>query len=283
MALTKAKNRRRQDSAERNEAIAGALQRLGLAFLRVSAALAIGAALVWGALASWRWALTSPSFALQSISITGTQRASQADLLKLAGLAPGQNLFRIRPLEVEQGMANHPWVRHVSVTRHLPHAVSVEIEEHVPAALASLGELYVVDEQGVPFKKLEPADAIDLPLLTGLSREAYLHDSAGTGARLRQAIETMRAYDALEGAHAEKLSEVHLDEDGLSLVAANGQVVRLGEGDLAGSLARLRRVREALQTRGLAADVIHLENRARPGWVAVKLSTSVSERSGDRK
>ncbi|HYO69285.1 MAG TPA: cell division protein FtsQ, partial [Archangium sp.] len=43
---------------------------------------------------------------------------------------------------------------------------------------------------------------------------------------------------------------------------------------------RLSRVREELRARGLSAEVIHLENRARPGWVAVKISSPVSERNG---
>jgi cell division protein FtsQ len=291
MAFSKAKNRRRQDSAHRKAEVSGALKRLGAALVRVVAAIAIGAAFVFGGFQAWRWALTSQTFELKTITIHGAARAQASDLLKLGGLARGQNLFRLRPLEIEQGMAAHPWVRHVSVTRHLPSSVVVEIEEHVPAALASLGELYVLDEQGVPFKKLEPPDAIDLPIVTGVTREGYLHDPAAVGAKLRSALETMRAYDALASGKADqpfdaaqdRLSEVHLDEAGVALVSASGQVVRMGSGDLAGSLARLLRVRHELSARGLAADVIHLENRARPGWVAVKLSTSASERSGGRK
>ena len=56
--------------------------------------------------------------------------------------------------------------------------------------------------------------------------------------------------------------------------------VRLGEGETDVKLQRLSRVREELKSRGLSAEVIHLDNRARPGWVAVKLSSSASERSG---
>jgi cell division protein FtsQ len=76
------------------------------------------------------------------------------------------------------------------------------------------------------------------------------------------------------------LSEVRVAAEGLVLVLADGTEARLGEGDTDAKLQRLSRVREELRARGLSAEVIHLENRARPGWVAVKLSSPASERSG---
>src|SRR3954454_2048491 len=68
MALEKAKNRRRQETAQRKAEISAAMKRRGLAFVRVVAALAIGAVIVFGGLRAWKWALTSPTFALDRIT-----------------------------------------------------------------------------------------------------------------------------------------------------------------------------------------------------------------------
>ena len=68
-----------------------------------------------------------------------------------------------------------------------------------------------------------------------------------------------------------RLSEVQLGEAGFELVTADGVRVVLGRDDLDGQLRRLRRVRDELQQRGLLAAAIHLENRVRPGWVAVQV------------
>jgi len=179
------------------------------------------------------------------------------------------NLWALDRDAVAQAMAAHPWVRTVEVTRSLPDTLQLRVEERAPVALASLGDLYVVDADGAPFKRLSPAEALDLPLLTGLTREAAEKDPTGTAVRLREALGVADAYQ--RAFERPRLSEVQLGEAGFDLVIADGTRVVLGRDDLDGQLRRLRRVRDELQQRGLLAAAIHLENRVRPGWVAVQV------------
>jgi cell division protein FtsQ len=283
MAFGRTKNRRRQDAAQTRAAVQGAVRTHAPAVLRALLALALTVGLVWGSVALRAWALGSPTFALSEVNFTGLTRANRAELLKLGGLAAGQNLFALDVEQLERSLQAHPWVRAVEVTRHFPAAVSVMVEEHVPEALVVLGDLYVLDEQGEPFKRVAPSDALDLPLVTGLDREAYMADEAGARERFRQALDVARAYAVALPARRERLSEVRLSGDALTLVSATGQEVRLGTGEgaeLEQKLQRLARVRGELAERGLSAEIIHLDNRARPGWVAVKLSGAGSERTG---
>lgn len=283
MTLGSSKNRRRQDAPQRRAEVQGVVRRHGPGALRLLVAVGLFGALVWGGLSLRAWALASPTFQLKDVRVSGRARATEGELVRLAGLVPGQNLWRLDTAQLERALSAHPWVRHAEVTRHFPAALSIEIEEHRPEALVALGELYVVDEQGVPFKRLAAADGLDLPLVTGLDRDRYLADPGAARARLVEALETMRAYAALRPGLRDRLSEVRLEPGrALALVTSAGQEVRLGEGGLEQKLARLARVRRELGERGLAADVIHLDNRARPGWVAVKLSGAASERSGAR-
>ncbi|WP_375767058.1 FtsQ-type POTRA domain-containing protein [Archangium gephyra] len=280
MAFGKSKNRRRQDAAQTKEAVKGAVRSHGPGLLKAILLTGLTCALVWGGIELRRWALSSPTFLLKETTFSGLQRAAPGELLKLSGLTVGQNLWSLDVETLERTMAAHPWVRTVEVRRHFPSSVSVEVSEHVPAALAALGDLYLVDEDGEPFKRLQPGDKLDLPLVTGMDREGYLADEANTRERFRQALEVARAYAATEPLKRERLSEVRVSAEGLVLVMADGMEARLGEGETDAKLQRLSRVREELRARGLSAEVIHLENRARPGWVAVKLSSPVSERSG---
>ena len=280
MAFGKSKNRRRQDAAQTKEAVKGAVRSHGPGLLKSILLTALTCALVWGGIELRRWALSSPTFLLKETTFSGLQRAAPGELLKLSGLTVGQNLWSLDVETLERTMAAHPWVRTVEVSRRFPSSVSVEVVEHVPAALAVLGDLYLVDEDGEPFKRLQPGDKLDLPLVSGMDREDYLADEAKTRERFRQALEVARAYAATEPVKRERLSEVRMTAEGLVLVMADGMEARLGEGETDAKLQRLSRVREELRARGLTAGVIHLENRARPGWVAVKLSSPASERSG---
>ena len=226
-------------------------------------------ALAWVGLQLDGWASSSPRFALRKFQSSGLRRATEHELLRLAGVAPGTNLWSLDPSAVAQAMGAHPWVRTVEVTRSLPDTLQLRVEERTPVALASLGDLYVVDLDGAPFKRVSAAEALDLPLLTGLTREAAEKDPAGTAARLREGLAVASAYG--RAFERPRLSEVELGEARFDLVTADGGRVVLGRDDLDGQLRRLRRVRDELQQRGLLAAAIHLENRVRPGWVAVQV------------
>lgn len=280
MAFGKSKNRRRQDVTQRKEAVQGAVRTHGPGVLKALLATVVTAGLVWGAVETRKWALASPTFALREATFTGLQRANRAELVRLSGLAGGQNLWALDTGALEKAMLQHPWVQRVDVSRHFPSAVSVAVAEHVPAALVVLGDLYVLDEEGEPFKRVTPGDGLDLPLVTGVTREAYMADPAAARERMRTALSVARSYEALGTAKDDRLSEVKMDAASVTLVSVSGQEVRMGEGDAEAKLQRLARIRRELRTRGLAAEIIHLDNRARPGWVAVKLSSAVSERNG---
>ena len=280
MAFGKSKNRRRVDSAQQKEAVKGVVRTHGPSVLKGLLAAALTAALVWGAIELRAWALASPRFQLQEVNFTGLNRASRAELVKLSALAPGQNLFAMEVPVLEKAMLQHPWVHSVQVTRHFPATVSVEVVEHTPEALVVLGDLYVLNGEGEPFKRVTPGDGLDLPLVTGVVREDYVKDPAAVRERLKAALEVARSYSALKIGRHERLSEVRLDGASLALVTVGGQEVLMGEGNTEAKLSKLTRVRRELSAKGLAADVIHLDNRARPGWVAVKLSSPVSERNG---
>ena len=280
MAFRKSKNRRRVDASQKKEAVRGVVRAHGPSTAKGLLAAAITAGLIWGGVELRAWALSSPRFQLQEISLTGLSRASRAELLRLSGLAPGQNLFALDVPAVEKAMLQHPWVRGVEVTRHFPASAAVQVVEQTPEAVVVLGDLYVLDAEGEPFKRVTPGDGLDLPLVTGVERDAYVKDPVEVRERLRAALEVARSYAALKPGRHERLCEVRLDGASVALVTVAGQEVRLGEGAAETKLSRLARVRRELSARGLAAEVIHLDNRARPGWVAVKLSGPASERSG---
>jgi len=55
-------------------------------------------------------------------------------------------------------MAAHPWVDQVHVARRFPRSLAVSVKEHDPVALVALGDLYLVDSDGRPFKKIQAGD-----------------------------------------------------------------------------------------------------------------------------
>jgi len=80
------------------------------------------------------------------------------------------------------------------------------------------------------------------------------------------------------------ISQIALDPDFGTTVWAgdDGVEIRLGLGDLPGKLARLERVLAAVQAEGQRPRVIHLDNRRRPDWIAVRFEESQQGGEGPR-
>ncbi len=272
MLLRPRKNRRKVDPAKRAAELKAAAKARAPFFLRVFGTVAVLAGLAFGSFYGWRWAQTSPRFAITAIHLTGNERATEGELLKLSGLATGQNLVSLDVAAAERALLAHPWVKSAHLKRRLPSTLEVTVSEHVPSALVSLGDLYLVDADGVPFKKVAVSDAqktpVDLPLLSGVDRDAYLKSTAAANQRFASGIALARAFRAAGGGKS-KVSEVRLDGDAATVVTVDGLTVLLGEPPWDEKLDRFQAVEVALAKQRLTAEVVHLDNRAHPGWVAV--------------
>lgn len=277
---TRTGNRRHVDIAQERALRARRLRALGGVAARVITVAGLMGGLWFGAVKLRGWMLTSETFALAEVHVTGHVRSTPGELELLGEIARGTNLFQLDAHGIERGIARHPWVKEVDLRRRFPNTLSVRVVEHVPVAILSLQDLYLVDASGAPFKRLQPGDRADLPVISGLEREDWAQDAGFANARVRSALQTVEAYEALDPEGEGRLSEVRLESNGILLVTGAGQEVRLPEGDLAPALDRLVRVRRELASRDLVAEVIHLDNRVRPDWVAIKVLASASERSG---
>jgi cell division protein FtsQ len=244
------------------------------AALRTLAAAAISAALSLGAWETWNWATASEAFAVRQIRFSGLVHAQEADLLARSGLQGG-NLFRMDLARAARRIEAHPWVASASLTRRLPGEVLATIVEHRPAALVQLGGLYVLDDEGRLFKRAAPEDGLDLPIVTGLSREAWTERKPELQLRLFGALHLLDTWQAA-GFPIASVSEIRLDEeDGFTLFAHDGtavQEVRLGSKEISLKLQRLAQVRAALARRGERAARIDLDNPARPDQAAATLA-----------
>jgi len=258
---------RRVVSPEPRARGARAMGRTALAIL-ASAALSIA---VWQGLG---WSTSTPLLSLREVQFSGLSHATEAELLARSGLQMGANLMVLDLAAAARAMESHPWVVSARLTRSLPGTVLAEITEHRAAAQVQLGGLYLLDEEGRLFKRAGPEDGVDVPLVTGLSRDAWLRDRGAAQLRLYSALRLLEAWRS-EGLPAASLEEVKVEEDGgftaFAREPAGLQEVRLGANDLPLQLQRLSQLRAALARRGEHAARIDLDSQARPEWVSAQL------------
>jgi cell division protein FtsQ len=220
-----------------------------------------------------RHVMTSPRFAVTEIDVVGNDRRTSETLVAEIGVAVGANVFALDLDAARARLLADPWIADDALARRLPGTILVQVTERKPAALVSLGDVYLATAEGEPFKKLEPGDPIDLPLVTGLRAESLADDREGVTRTLRRAIDLAAEYEHGLLARRSALEEVHVEPDGTFTVVVGRSAVELvlGVPPFRRKLDQAARVIAELDRRGAKADAIMLDNDARPERVVVRM------------
>lgn len=237
----------------------------GLVKITVRGGIAVG--LAYGTLVGVRegyaYATTSPRFEVRGLEYRPTPHVDDAHMRQLLAIAPGTNILSLELDELAERIAADPWVARATVNRELPDTLRVEVEEHEPLAVLAAGTLMLVSREGEPFKRLEPGERGQLPVVTGIEGTELVADPEGSRTRIARAIETI---DVWAAKRRPLLSEVHVDElGGVTLYTAQvGAQLRLGRGDITAALQRFDALRAAMGDESDKLAVAHLDEGTRP-------------------
>ena len=216
---------------------------------------------------------TSDSFATSGVEIEGLSRLERTEVMRWAGLALGQNVFQVNASEAEQHLLRHPWIHSASVERRLPGTYRIEVRENRPAALLSLGDLYLVSDDAKVFKKRTEGDPVDLPVITGIDRDRFTGDREYRTAVLDQTVALLDDYCEVGLRRREPIAEIHVEDDGgFSIYTGPDAVhVALGTPPFRSKLRRLRKVLDRLERKKARPAYVYLDNDRRPDRVTVRL------------
>lgn len=269
-------NRRKVDRGERVRAAKATARRTASVLGKLLLVSALVGGTGWGLRALWVFATTSPRFAIETIELSGHERAEEEELRGLLGIEPGENLFLADTGSARERLLSHPWVREARVVRRFPQGIAVTVLERKPKALVDLGHLYLLDEKDEVFKRALPGDPADLPVITGVTREEWTERTREARERLRDAVALLDAVERRPGLAGLPAAEVHLDEaEGSTLYLGDAETaVKLGHDGIEAKLDRLERVLGELEKRGEEAELLRLDNRTRPGWIAARRKIS---------
>lgn len=238
----------------------------------------LGAALVIGvsgsaAYGARRYVTTTPRFAVKEVVVTGNVRRSADDVANVAGITKGANVFSLDLERARARLMSDPWIHDASLVRRLPGTVSIQVTEREAAAVVALGDSYLASRDGEIFKRLEPGDPTDLPVVTGLSPDVVAEDRPAAVLAVRRALDLAAEYGRASVATRLPLEEVHITDDGgFSLVVGKAGIsLTLGSPPFHRKLDEVARVTAELERRGTKADAIMLDNEAHPERVVVRV------------
>ena len=203
-------------------------------------------------------------FAVQEIKVRGGEKVGGSEIVAMAGMSQGMNIWKIDAEIIERKVAQHPWVKRVLVRRELPRRVVIEVEEREAKGIVVLGRLYYVDPEGFVFKEVEEGENADFPLLTGLQQADLVSQAHATRQKIREALKL----SDLMARGPLSISEIHFPAQGGVVLypMAYPVALRMGWGDWQGKLKRLESVLELW--RGKEARLASVDLRFRNQAVA---------------
>jgi cell division protein FtsQ len=190
--------------------------------------------------AAGRFVFESPYFSVREIQVRGAENFGGNEIIAMAGLKHGANIWQIEAATIEKKVAKHPWVRRVLVRREFPRRVVIEIEERTPKAIVATGKLYYVDSEGVVFKEVGSGESVKFPLLTGLRPE----ELGSRDPAIRRKIQDAVRLSDLMTKDSRTISEIHFEAADRVILYTTAYPVALhmGWGDWEDKVRRLDRV-----------------------------------------
>ena len=190
---------------------------------------------------------------LTKIEVGGASLVSQQEIIDLAQVPLGTNIFSV-PLEaVEKRLEANPMIRNAKAARKWPSSLAITVEERRPVArILDNGQEYLVDTENKIIKNSLPSCS-RLPLLSGLTlNDQRLPEITGF-------LNSLHKYSAVLCA---RITGINLQNGGALLLDLSDGV-KLYWGDMAvgripGQLARLELVQKDLQAKSITSQYIDL-------------------------
>src|SRR5881409_3193376 len=190
--------------------------------------------------AGLHWMLTTQHFAVTSVEVRGVSRVAPDQILAVAAIQQGTNIFRLDTIDVIGRVEALPEVRRADVVRELPNRVVISVEERRPFTLVHGGRLHWMDEEGRLLGASPEAVAPPMPVISVLSADELASMRTAPGPKARAAVAVIRALLRSGSGLTAEISEIDMSRrEGPVLYTVDGVEVRLGSEDWEERLARL--------------------------------------------
>ncbi len=168
-----------------------------------------------------------PYFAISDIDVELEPGAlfSPEEIVAWSGVTRGMNLWTVASEQVSARLLAVPGIRDVEVRREFPQRVVFQVRSRHPLAVVAQPSVTYLDKDGVWFTAQTQKKELDLPYVTGFSKEALDTVAAGTAL-----VGTVALLSLAAKLWADPLSEIRWDQkDGYTVFFARRHItVRLG-------------------------------------------------------
>ncbi|MDY6861592.1 MAG: FtsQ-type POTRA domain-containing protein [Thermodesulfobacteriota bacterium] len=214
-----------------------------------------------------KFILLTDFFQIERITVKGRYKSKEEEIINSSGLKYGENIFSFSIKKISSKVSENQWVQSAKVTRKLPGTVLIEVMERKPMALLHLDDFYLLDREGIAFKKVDwERDNVDLPVVSGVAVAGALRqgkDKKFENKPLPFVKKSLLFLNLLKENNVfqhSDISEIHMDPDfGLHLYCMkNVAQFQFGFSHYKEKLCILKKVMKDLETRKIGYKSIDM-------------------------
>jgi len=197
-------------------------------------------------------------FRIQHIKVSGQTKYSRKKIISLSGVKKGTSVFSADLINGSQKLESDPWIYRSVIKKKLPDTIEIIIEEHDPIAAIKLDNYYLIDKNGIIFKKASKKE-ITLPKITGITKKD-ISKHRETGRMIDSALELIKIMK--NKSMIKKDLTIVMDKTfGLTIANYRGNIkTSLGFDNFSDKLSLLQKINNDLTGKGLAAKSINIQS-----------------------
>ena len=206
------------------------------------------------------FAINFSQLRIKEIRVAGCQNLTPDYIAGLSRIRKDSNILTVSLSETINRIKKNPWIDKVVIERKLPHEIRIIVRERKAQAIINLDDLYLVDRNGIVFKKVEREDSCDLPVLTGIKKEDLEKNGKTSRRLIKVALSLMRVFEQSPALIWGGMSEINMDEFfGFTIYTLNDAIpIKIGFGDFKSKCERANLIVSDLKSKADAIKSIDL-------------------------
>lgn len=176
--------------------------------------------------------LHSSFFNITTIKVSDNHIVTNNEILAMAGISPGTNIFKIDRELTRRSVKLHPMVKDAQIIRHLPATIEIKIKERKSWAIVPYNDVFLlIDDEGVCIDKLNQLPDQNIPIITMDKVDERLNLGQAVNPTAIKMIRTV--WQALSNDDRQNVSQYHyVNQDKTLLIyTLHGTEIRFGNLD----------------------------------------------------
>jgi len=201
-------------------------------------------------------------FGVHSITVTGLEKFSDEEIIKLSGIIPGENIFKLDIQKVKDNLLSNPYISVEKVERKLPDTILIGIHERKPSAVIEyMGSYITLDIEGYILDIQKRLGEDRYPIVRGMKVNSFLIGQRMQSSDpyqvkvLGEILAQVYGHDA-----ANMLSEINIEDPmNVYFISREGLKVKIGQTtDIAKKIIWMKEVVPELQKEGKTSGVLDI-------------------------